>query len=593
MSRKFTSLLMLFLLVQVVLAQVPTDYYKTADKAKGKELKTAMHYIIKKHVERTYKELWTDMKKTDRRPDGKVWDMYSSVTNYTFGKEQGLNYKKEGDAYNREHSFPKSWFNDAAPMYTDLFHLYPTDGYINGRRSNYPYGETKGERYTSADGWSKLGNCTTPGYTGIVFEPNDEYKGDLARTYFYMATCYEDQIANWETNKGEVFPMLNSTRYPAFSKWALDMLLRWAREDTVSQKEIDRNNEVYKIQKNRNPYIDFPGLEQYVWGDKKDVAFDVDHYVPNAGGGEVDPNPNPAPGEEVAAPVFSMASGIVAEGTEITMSCATTGSYIYYTVNGGDLQVGYAPVKYVVTDDADIVAYAMVGESRSESVAVSYTVSRGPVVTNKVYTKVTSAEELEAGYAYLIVSEGKGMAMGGFMTDNKGQQKTDVRGGAGISVTDGSITTVVGEENTPYEFTLSGDAQGYTFYDAVNKGYLALTSDGNKLYTLANNSTDETKWTISISSKGTEIHSVKYPDRMIQYNASSPRFATYTGSQQLVVLYKETVSSHIDYIEMQRGKVDVYTLDGRLLRHKVAADEALTGLPKGIYVVGGVRLIVK
>ena len=592
MIRKITSLLMMFVLVQIVLAQVPSGYYSTANRAKGKDLKTALHYIIREHVERSYKELWTDMKKTDCRPDGKVWDMYSSKTNYTFGKDQAGSYKKEGDVYNREHSFPKSWFNDAAPMYTDLFHLYPTDGYINGRRSNYPYGETNGERYQSNGGWSKLGNCTTPGYTGVVFEPNDEYKGDLARTYFYMATCYEDQIANWETDKGEVFPMLNSTKYPVFSKWALDMLLRWAHNDPVSEKEIKRNNEVYKIQKNRNPFIDYPGLEQYIWGDKKNVAFDPDNYDANGGGGEVDPSPEPTPGDKVANPVFSMASGIIAAGTEITISCETTGSFIYYTVNGGDLQSGYAPVKYVVEDDADIVAYAMVGENRSSSVSVSYTVSRGPVVTNKVYTKVNSLEDIETGVNYLIVCEGKNKAMGGYLND-RGSEKKDVRGGAEISVTDGSITTVVGEDKSPFEFTLSGTAAGYTFYDAVNKGYLALTSSGNKLYTLTNNSTDDTKWTINIGTKGTNIYSVKFPEREIQYNASSPRFATYTGSQQLVVLYKETVPSRIEYIEMHKGKVDVYSTDGRLVRDDVESAEAVKGLSRGIYIVGGVKVIVK
>ena len=64
--------------------------------------------------------------------------------------------------------------------------------------------------------------------------------------------------------------MLSHNKYPAFKDWALQLLLKWAKEDPVSQKEIDRNNAVYGIQKNRNPFVDYPGLEQYVWGDKKD-----------------------------------------------------------------------------------------------------------------------------------------------------------------------------------------------------------------------------------------------------------------------------------------------------------------------------------
>ena len=182
----------LFMLVQMF-AQGPNNsgtYYQSADGKKGSALKTALWSVIKSHTQRSYDNLWDDFKTTDRRSDGKVWDMYSSTTNYTFGADQAGNYKKEGDVYNREHSFPKSWFNKASPMYTDLFHLVPTDGYVNSQRGNYPFGETNGEEYQSNGGFSKLGKCTVSGYSGIVFEPNDEYKGDFARIYFYMATCY-------------------------------------------------------------------------------------------------------------------------------------------------------------------------------------------------------------------------------------------------------------------------------------------------------------------------------------------------------------------------------------------------------------------
>lgn len=192
------------------------------------------------------------MQKTDVREDGRVWDMYSSSSDFIFIDDQCGTYKKEEDCYNREHSFPKSWFNDDYPMYTDLFHLYPTDGYVNNQRGNYPFGETNGEKYKSNGGFSKLGKSTVSGYSGIVFEPADEYKGDFARSYFYMVTCYENRITTWNSD------MLDGKSYPGFAQWALDMLLRWAAEDPVSEKETARNNKVYGIQGNRNPYIDFP-----------------------------------------------------------------------------------------------------------------------------------------------------------------------------------------------------------------------------------------------------------------------------------------------------------------------------------------------
>lgn len=256
-------------------AQGPNNsgtYYEKADGKKGSALKTALADVINKHISLSYNSLWEHYKKTDKRPDGKVWDMYSCTTNFNFDKDRAGNYKNEGDKFNREHSFPKSWFKDAAPMVTDIMHIVPTDGKVNGMRSNYPFGETKGEKYQSNKGFSKLGKCTSPGYSGIVFEPNDEYKGDFARIYFYMATCYESKISSWDSD------MLSHNKYPAFKDWALQLLLKWAKEDPVSQKEIDRNNAVYGIQKNRNPFVDYPGLEQYVWGDKKDITFSYDNY---------------------------------------------------------------------------------------------------------------------------------------------------------------------------------------------------------------------------------------------------------------------------------------------------------------------------
>ena len=285
MKQRILTTAWLSAIVLMVWAQGPNEsgtYYQTADGKKGAALKTALCSIIYNRTERTYANLWEDFKTTDVRDDGKVWDMYSSITNFTFGTDQAGNYSKEGDVYNREHSWPNSWFGGKIqPMYTDLHHLYPTDGYVNNKRNNYPFGETNGENYKSANGFSKLGKCTYEGYSGIVFEPNDEYKGDFARTYFYMVTCYEEKLPDWFANYGTkegVTPTIDGTTYPGLAAWQLEMLMKWATNDPVSAKETNRNNAVYGIQKNRNPFIDYPGLEQYIWGSKKDVAFSYDHY---------------------------------------------------------------------------------------------------------------------------------------------------------------------------------------------------------------------------------------------------------------------------------------------------------------------------
>lgn len=264
----------LFVLFAVSLsAQTPGGYYNNANDIQGgAPLKTAFFHIIKNPGVISYNGLWNAFKTTDKRPDGKVWDMYSDIPGgtppylYTFVTDQCGNYTGEGMCYNREHSMPKSWFNEAAPMNSDLFHIYPTDGYVNGRRGNLPFGEVGIYSWMSQNG-SKIGQNTFDNYTATVFEPIDDYKGDFARSYFYMVTAFEDKVSNWNSAQ------LGNNTYPAFSAWSKELLMKWHRMDPVSQKEIDRNNAVYIIQKNRNPYIDFPDLAEYVWGNKMNEVF--------------------------------------------------------------------------------------------------------------------------------------------------------------------------------------------------------------------------------------------------------------------------------------------------------------------------------
>lgn len=277
LRRNAATMAMLLWLPCSLWAQQAT-YYAAATGEKGAALKTALAEIIGDHTVRTYKDLWEDFKTTDRRDDGCVWDMYSNITNFEFGTDQAGNFNGEGQKYNREHSFPKSWWGGSTslPCYTDLFHLYPTDGYVNGMRGNLPFGNVKNATKQSANGFSKIGPNANAGYSGTVFEPADEYKGDFARTYFYMATAYEKYFADWAGKEGGI--MLAGNAWPGFKQWAVEMLLKWAKDDPVSEKERARNEAVYGIQHNRNPYIDYPGLERYIWGDCQETAFDAANY---------------------------------------------------------------------------------------------------------------------------------------------------------------------------------------------------------------------------------------------------------------------------------------------------------------------------
>jgi len=263
MKSLFSTLLVTLILTLNSYAQAPQGYYDPAAGLFGTALQQALHDIIDDHNVLSYDELWSAFQSTDKKSNGKVWDMYSDIPGgtppyqYTFGSDQCGSYNGEGDCYNREHSWPKSWFNDKSPMYSDLFHLYPTDGYVNNKRSNYPYGEVGSVSWTSDNG-SKLGDCSTPGYSGTVFEPIDPYKGDLARTYFYMATRYYKEDNGWSGS--------GMTTGSQLKPWAVTMLLEWHLADPVSDKEINRNNAAWLLQHNRNPFIDHPEYAQNIWG---------------------------------------------------------------------------------------------------------------------------------------------------------------------------------------------------------------------------------------------------------------------------------------------------------------------------------------
>lgn len=238
------------------------DYYAGAYKIYGTPLRLALHNIIKGHTSLGYDGLYNAYPTTDAKPNNKVWDMYSDVPNgtpqytYTHGSKKCGNYSGEGDCYNREHSWCDSWLGATNPARADLFHVYPTDGYVNNRRSNYPFGVVGSATYTSSNG-SKVGNCVYPGYSGTVFEPINEYKGDFARSAMYMSVRYYLEDGGFSTSPG--------TNKSNLLDWYANLMFDWSVQDTVSTKEINRNSAVFTFQHNRNPFIDHPEFAAEIW----------------------------------------------------------------------------------------------------------------------------------------------------------------------------------------------------------------------------------------------------------------------------------------------------------------------------------------
>ncbi len=287
-------------------ADAPSNYYASLVGKTGQELKTAVRDLTVHHTVLSYNSLWKYYPETDAYPDNpnQVWDMYSNNTYYFNSNNDAVS------GMNKEHSFPKSWWggtkNDA---YSDLHHLIPADAKANSARSNWPFGEVSSSNWDN--GLSKRGTPRSGqgGGATYVFEPADQYKGDFARIYFYMVSCYQD--LNWKTTY-----MLTNNDWRTLNQWSIDLLLRWAREDPVSEKEKTRNDAIARYQNNRNPFVDNPELMEYIWGSMVGTAWD--------GSGTVNPDPDPDPQPTDVATLISPTQGTILEFGDVALGDSAT-----------------------------------------------------------------------------------------------------------------------------------------------------------------------------------------------------------------------------------------------------------------------------
>lgn len=241
-----------------------------------------------RYTSSTLYDVWDAILHTDERLNDAgtariVWDMFTDFPNTTgefefdhcTDRDNGSCPGGEGNCYNREHTFPRSWWGSGTTLSdtinTDMHHIYPSDRSLNTVKSNYPPGTVVSPTSTGSNGFVLGINnsypCTPTTGSKRYFEPIDEYKGDYARTYFYIVTRYNHNISAWSGLNAQGACFMDGTNYPAIQNWALQTLLTWHANDPVSQKEIDRNNAVYAIQGNRNPFIDYPIYANLIWGD--------------------------------------------------------------------------------------------------------------------------------------------------------------------------------------------------------------------------------------------------------------------------------------------------------------------------------------
>ena len=309
MKKHFLSFLALVLLSPMAWAEITApddipDYYASVDGKSAKGLYDAIQTTAKfGYSSLDYSGLWTAYGTSDLYPAdsvgkaGHIWDMYSNC-DFIYKTNQCGSYGRECDCYNREHSVPKSWFGGSTGKNTpgtDMFHVVPTDGKVNGQRGNMPFGEVDESNY-SYDGCKRgtpkslsiektiLGDeSVTVSCSVNVFEPMPQYKGDFARGY--MGTLLKwsgDYQAFTKDDGSEIFSgQYNADGLFGLTRYGVALLMKWHREDPVSQKEIDRNNGIQATQGNRNPFIDYPYLAEYIWGEHAGEEVELDYLMPS------------------------------------------------------------------------------------------------------------------------------------------------------------------------------------------------------------------------------------------------------------------------------------------------------------------------
>ena len=540
--RFFSLNLLLFVAVSLSAVDFTTSYYTSANGKKGEALKTALYNIIKNPSVTSYDGLYTGYKKTDNRViNGTTYvrDWYSTTTRYKHVTDKAGSYSKEGDCYNREHSVPQSWFGSGS-IKSDIVHVLPTDGYVNNRRGNYPFGEVGTATYTSNGGYCKLGSAKSGlGYSGTVFEPADEIKGDLARIYFYMATCYQDKCTSWGNN------VFTGTTYSPLSSWSLQMFMRWSEQDPVDDIEIARNNAVQDVQGNRNPFVDFPGLEQYVWGTLKTTAISVTSYD------------NPYDTSGLTTPTFNFNGTNVVKvlGDAAFQYQATTNSdaTIQYASSNTNVATvssnGTVTIKAVGTTTISArVAQTSTYKAASASYLLTVKASADdPTESTGDYVKVTTAPSDWSG-TYLIVCEDGGVALDGGLSTLDAASNT-------ISVTISDNTIASNSTTDAASFTIAAKSGGYSILSASGL-YMGQTSDANGLKSGALDT-----YTNAISLSGSDATIVS-GGAYLRYNPTSgqTRFryfksATYEG-QKAIQLYKKSEGSGTGDDPTPAGPVD-------------------------------------
>lgn len=545
-------------------AQAPSGYYNSASGLTGANLKTALSTIITNgHQDKGYNGLWTGYKTTDidknYENDGSILDIYSEKPTttdpykYTPVTNQCGTYSVEGNCYNREHIVPQSLFNEASPMVADIHFIRATDGKVNGMRSNYPFGKVGTATFTSKNG-SKLGNSASSGYSGTVFEPIDEFKGDVARMIFYFVTRYQSKLSSFTSGD-----MLGSSTYPGLQTWELNVLLAWHNQDPVSQAEINRNNASYTYQGNRNPFIDNPGYVDLIWGSQQPAA---DTQAPTA-----------ATGLSVSGTTSSSISlswnastdnvGVTSYNVYMNGSLKTTVNSASATISGLSASTTYS--FYVVAKDA-------AGNSSSNSSTVSGTTAGATTSTTNCVNE--TFETIPASSASYSTRTWTNSGITWTATDARTDQTISnkaitVRDGSLKSSTSangiGSLTVTTQLKFTGTNGTFNVQVNGVTVgtipysTTATTTTISNINTSGNVVVTLVNSS----------ASNRVAIDNLSWTCYGGTSRIANNSTATLSAENNTLQISQNPISNQEIFVKGDTGsiqKAEIYNLQGKLMQ---------------------------
>lgn len=595
MKRILLSLLFNLIAISA-LAQAPANYYNGTNGLTGAALKTKLKDIITAgHNPGSYNDLWSAYQTTDRdyyyENDGTILDIYSEAPtttdpyNFTYqtGQCSGSN-GGEGYCYNREHIVPQSLFNEASPMKTDVHFIRATDAKVNGERGNFPFGKVGTASFTSLNG-SKKGNSVSAGYSGTVFEPIDEFKGDVARMIFYFVTRYETQLSGFSSGN-----MLGNTAYPGLQQWELDQLLAWNALDPVSPAEIGRNNASYTYQGNRNPYIDNPNYVNLVWG-----TVTPDTQAPTAPTNLVANNPT---SNTVSLSWTASTDNIGVAGYDIYVNGTfnTTVSGTTATVQNLNPSTTYS--FYIIAKDA-------AGNSSAQSNTATATTLAG---TGGGGTGTCGTED----FSNIPTSTNPAYATRTWTNNNITWTATDARvdetiSGQAITIRNGDLTSS----------QIAGGIQSITMKTQLkysgNPGTLTVEINGVNVGTIAYSSTVATHSINNINISGPVVIKIinnTAPSNRIAIDDLTWTCATLSTSEvskeKAFSIYPNPVRNHQLFVKGNQlnkiSKAEIYDLSGKLIRSivnpfKDSNKINLHGVEKGIYILktdnGSAKFIVE